>query len=220
MKGNAIYIWLILRSQSDNGKWPEEIKPFLWRYLHDRCLYNVRKDNLEALERLCQDLKQHLNLKCNSDEDNEIRRKVERQIKYVAGQWKDYGLLVKNEGVYTRAPVLQKHWRHARDKWISQVHHGVTEDLIEICPQEVPRPTSARIVTSDGKVSSAHRLLLYHLTSKRSIDQKTTPRTLLAYGMCPWRQLQGNGKGQGVSHLVTHFICGQKIALMRCSFLM
>lgn len=140
--------WL---STNGTGKWPEEIKPYLWRYLHDRSLYNVRKETYETVERLCQDLKKRLALTCDPREDDEIRRKVERQIKYVATQWKEYGLLVQNQGVYERAPEFEKKWRQARDNWISQVYHGDMTGLTELIAQEPPRPTSARIVTSDGK---------------------------------------------------------------------
>lgn len=175
---DLMLIWLIPRPQNGTGKWPEEIKPYLWRYLHDRGLYNVRKETYEAVERLCQDLKKRLALACDPREDDEIRRKVERQIKYVATQWKEYGLLVQNQGVYERAPEFEKKWRQARDNWVSQVHHGDTIGLTELSSQEPLRPTSARIVTSDGKVSSFLTLsfALDHLTTRRSIAREITLR--------------------------------------------
>jgi hypothetical protein len=147
----------MIERQNGNTKWPEEIKPFMWRYLHDRSLYRVRKDNTAAVEQLFQELKKRLHLPCDPSTDDEIRRKVERQIGYVTGQWKEYGLLAQNQGVFTRTPAFDKHWRNARSEWISQVHHGITTGLVELSLNErpTPIPTSARIVFGDKVSASA-----------------------------------------------------------------
>lgn len=120
----------------------------MWRYLHDRNLYRVRKENASAVETLFQELKKRLHLPSDPANDDEIRRKLERQIQYVTGQWREYGLLVHNQGVFTRAPAFDRHWRIARQEWIDQIHHGVMTDLVELRHSPVPT-TTARIVFGD-----------------------------------------------------------------------
>jgi hypothetical protein len=40
--------------------------------------------------------------------DAKIKIKVERQVKYLAREWKDYGFLVQYEGLFIKAPILEE----------------------------------------------------------------------------------------------------------------
>jgi hypothetical protein len=146
-KDGRAYRWIFnVSSSSDNAsilitfplqseKCPEDIKPFAWRYLHERNLYTARKSNLADVILFARNLKRHLNIMCSDAENAVIQRRCERLISNNARMWnveRGFGFLVERDGVLRKTAQFEAAWRDRRSKWINSAHNGNTTGVIEL----------------------------------------------------------------------------------------
>ncbi len=121
---------LLFTLQSE--KWPDDIKSFAWRYLHEHNLYTARKTNLDVVTLFVRSLKRHLNITFTDAEDSVVQRRCTRHISSCARQFPMWGFLEKTNGALRKSAQFEAAWTDHRRKWIDLVHNGDLTGVIEL----------------------------------------------------------------------------------------
>jgi len=129
---SAIYL---ADTYEQSEKWPEDVKPFAFRYLHENDLYNARKANLSSVFVFGRRLKKHLKIKCTDVEDTIMQRKCKRLISRMARKWsftEGYGFLEESKGHLRKTAQFEAAWTERRKKWIDLICAGDSIEAIEL----------------------------------------------------------------------------------------
>jgi len=146
---SAIYL---ADTYEQSEKWPEDVKPFAFRYLHENDLYNARKSNLSAVVVFGRSLEKHLKIKCTDVEDAMMQRKCERLISRMARKWsftEGYGFLEESNGHLRKTAQFEAAWTESRREWIDSVHASNPTGVIEL--DASPSGVAERAESSTGE---------------------------------------------------------------------
>jgi hypothetical protein len=97
---------------------------------------------------------------CTKEEEAHIFNKSQKYISRVISKWvQDYGFVVQIRGNVKKTPQFEEAWKRQRERWICQVHDGVTENILEL-----------RQTTSSSKEASPENGLRKRVMALHSIS--------------------------------------------------
>ena len=105
---------------------PEDIKPYIYRYLHEHQLYSTHKRYLSQLQQFTKALKSHLGIQCLAQDEMQIYQKCRNLVNYHGGKLRERGLLKGDSPVFKRTEEFEKAWKARYNSWL--VYHN-TADL-------------------------------------------------------------------------------------------
>jgi hypothetical protein len=126
----------------------DDIDPFSFRHLHERCLYHSRPLNEHVIDQFVHDLCSHFQNNYDQERRSQMKKMCRLFIKKIITQWIKYSnggfnFLHKIDGVVRKTPEFEAAWTARRKEWIDTVHNGSTDGLIEMrhgpCSTSVPK---------------------------------------------------------------------------------
>jgi len=104
---------------SKGGKWPDEIRRYAIRHIHDHEIYSGTKTNDTAIKSLAHHLKIGLHL-TSSPSDYNIVDKCRNFVTFHVRQWDNWGFLeVTTNGATKRTREFEGKWKVQRDAWMA-----------------------------------------------------------------------------------------------------
>ena len=149
-----------LTNAHQSATWPDDVKRFAFRYLHERNLYIARKSNSEAVHVFVRDLKHYLKIDCSGFKDAQVYRKCESFITYHIARWKEFGFVFEKDKLISKVPQFEAAWISHRSLWIAEAEGGRTGHLIEINMDASKTSGTASTSSEKKRVSSVPHSLI------------------------------------------------------------
>ena len=99
-----------------NGRCPKHMKPYIFRYLHDKSLYNTHQSNLGEVEKFMYYLIETLRIK-GDGLNMRLYERCKKRVANSARTFLEQGLLIRKEGVLQRTAAFDRAWIHRRAIW-------------------------------------------------------------------------------------------------------
>jgi hypothetical protein len=133
------------------------------RYLHERDLYNT--DDAAAIDQFARDaMANYPHLAHQTEYETWTRERCELIVQKFAEAWMEwerngYGFLMEIKKKFQKSPAFEQAWALRRMEWLTKVHQGSSQGVIEWSDAGLSLPAKQKIKKDKTKSPSLKRVI-------------------------------------------------------------